>query len=250
MGGLLGTLPSTIVPAAWGMFATLPEEAFVEAMSTVPPGMLVNAAFLYLWRALPPIVDRRLPKGTLAAKLTVMVALTLAGWAVGALVVVVGTNLALYSGVPPLVVGGAGLSAIVGMGIAACWTGVPAPKGRNPVGLVALFARGALAATAIAASLAIAGLGIPLLAGVASVFPAIFVTAMVSIWWAQGDAVTGGAVGPMMLGSSSVAAYALFAAVLYPAVGPAAGTAIAWFGAALLLTLPATLWMRTRRVAA
>jgi hypothetical protein len=247
VGGFLGTLPSTIVPAAWGMYATLPEDAFVEAMSTVPPGMLVNALFLWLWRALPPHVERRMPDASLAAQLAVMGLLTLTGWAVGAFVVVVATNLALVGGAPPLALGTAALASLVGMGIAACWTGVPAPRGRNRVGPVALAARGTLAASAILASLVIAAFGSPLLAGIASVFPAIFVTAMVSIWWSQGKAVTGGAVGPMMLGSGAVGAYALFAAVLYPALGPELGTLGAWLGAALLLTLPATLWMRARR---
>ena len=39
----------------------------------------------------------------------------------------------------------------------------------------------------------------------------IFLTTMVSLWLSQGEAVPSGAVGPMMLGASSVAVYALLA---------------------------------------
>jgi hypothetical protein len=100
-----------------------------------------------------------------------------------------------------------------------------------------------LAAVAIAASVAIAARGNALAAGVASVFPAIFVTTMVSLWLAQGEAVPAGAVGPMMLGATSVAVYALLAAQLLPLWGPLWGSVAAWVTSALAVTLPATRWL-------
>ena len=46
----------------------------------------------------------------------------------------------------------------------------------------------------------IARLGGSIAAGVTAVFPAIFMTTMISLWLSQGEAVQVGAVGPMMLG--------------------------------------------------
>jgi hypothetical protein len=70
-------------------------------------------------------------------------------------------------------------------------------------------------------------------AGLASVFPAVYTTTMVSLWYAQGEAVTtgaplefnansnlySGAVGPMMLGGLAVSGYAIGFAFLYPLWG-------------------------------
>ena len=46
VGGLLGTVPSTIVPAGIGMYVAGGEEVLVVSMSVVPLGMLLNALFL------------------------------------------------------------------------------------------------------------------------------------------------------------------------------------------------------------
>ncbi|MCH2137376.1 MAG: hypothetical protein MK101_12515, partial [Phycisphaerales bacterium] len=44
VGGLLGTLPTTIVPASVGIFSEAQTaEAFVRAMDAVPAGMWLNA---------------------------------------------------------------------------------------------------------------------------------------------------------------------------------------------------------------
>ena len=47
IGGLLGTVPSTIVPAAIGMQLAGGDEVLVTSMSIVPLGMLLNACLLY-----------------------------------------------------------------------------------------------------------------------------------------------------------------------------------------------------------
>ena len=54
IGGILGTIPTTIVPAAAFMWLAEPTDvAFQPAMGMVPVGMLLNAIFLWLWRAVP-----------------------------------------------------------------------------------------------------------------------------------------------------------------------------------------------------
>ena len=69
---------------------------------------------------------------------------------------------------------------------------------------------------------------------------------MVSLWLSQGSAVPSGAVGPMMLGSSSVAVYALCAPATFYAMGPWVGAITAWVIAITCASLPSYLWVSTR----
>ena len=76
-GGLIGTLPSTIVPASIGMLAASPSlPSFQEALFITPAGMLVNTLFLLMWRLIPP----RLPRWSSMTRLAVSVGLSLLGW--------------------------------------------------------------------------------------------------------------------------------------------------------------------------
>ena len=63
-------------------------------------------------------------------------------------------------------------------------------------------------------------------------------------WLSQGRAVQAGAVGPMMLGSLSVAGYALWARVLMPELGAGMGALADWTGAVLTTTVPSWFWLR------
>ena len=56
-GGILGTLPTTIVPAAVGIYAVDPF-SFSKAMLVVPFGMLLNGATLCIWVILPPYLPK------------------------------------------------------------------------------------------------------------------------------------------------------------------------------------------------
>ncbi|MEC7946371.1 MAG: hypothetical protein VX265_02320 [Myxococcota bacterium] len=243
IGGLIGTLPSTVVPASIGILATSASASdFQAAMYATPVGMLVNAVFLWTWRALPP----RLPGGGLRFRLPLMLAASLFVWA-GCATAAHGALTALRASAVPLVFAGVGGTLALGiLGAAACLHNPPAPRGRRPVGPLTLLARGVLAAIAIGTAVAIAGLGGALAAGLASTFPAIFLTTMVSLWVSQGEAVQSGAVGPMMLGSASVAMFAAVGAWSLPAFGPTAGSALAWLASALLVTLPAWAWLQRR----
>ncbi len=243
IGGLLGTLPTTVVPASLGIQAHARDDAeLAAAMYVVPAGMLLNALFLWLWRALPG----HLPGTSLAGRLTVMTAVSLTLWLAVAIGFVLGLNrldggLALTRGI-----GFGSTLAIVAVGMLACLRATPSPRGHRPVSMGTLFARGLLAATAVGVAVWLTRVGGPVAAGVATVFPAIFLTTMVSLWLAQGEAVPAGAVGPMMLGSAAVATYALIAATTLPTMGPWLGTVVAWVGAVLTTTLPAAEWLRRR----
>ena len=63
---------------------------------------------------------------------------------------------------------------------------IAAPKGENKVPIMILSIRGIAAGLAIVACLVLAKIGLPFVAGLASAFPAIFLTSMVALWISQG----------------------------------------------------------------
>ena len=238
VGGLLGTVPSTIVPAAVGIHLAGGDEALLASMAIVPLGMLLNALFLGAWLVLPrwfshasfPLLWTSL--GSLAIwGLLGTIVLTLVG---GLLSPNLSDRALALVGFVPLFI------------TAVAFNRRPSltPKGSNPVSKSVLVARGTMAATAIGVAVWLAGLGHPLLAGLASVFPAIFLTSMVALWLAQGPSVPQGAAGPMMLGGASVAVYANVAMWSLPAYGAIVGSLLAWVVSVLGWSVPAYLVLR------
>ena len=243
VGGLLGTLPSTIVPASVGIFSSNEDvSVFQHAMDSASAGMLVNAIFLYSWKFLPS----RLPKWPLLQLLLVMSLLSLGVWLLLA-VGLVSASQSLWGVASSAALGWGGLCAVVVIGAGATWRAAPAPRGNRSVSRLALLSRGVFAAAAIGIAIVLSGWLGGLAAGVASIFPAMFLTAMVSLWWSQGQAVPGGAVGPMMLGSASVSAYAVVAREAVPWFGIWTGSLVSWCFAVLLVTVPAWWWLGWRR---
>ena len=239
VGGLLGTVPSTIVPAGIGMYLAGGEDALVVSMAVVPLGMLLNALFLGAWLVLP----RWFSNASHPLLLTSIGALAV--W----FVLGMGVWFLLQNTVVGILLTEQELAA-VGLALLffiAVWFNrrpQPTPKGSNAVSKTVLFARGSMAAAAIGVSVWMAGLGFPLLAGLASVFPAIFLTSMVALWLAQGPTVPQGAAGPMMLGGASVAVYANIAMWSLPAYGVVVGSVVAWVGSVLGWSIPAFLVLR------
>jgi hypothetical protein len=243
VGGFLATLPSTILPATWGLWSSVGPTGYRDAMAAVPFGMLVNAIFLHLWRVVP----RSLPP-RVHARLGWTLAISLLGWTVLALASL--AVLSLARSVAPAALVPFALSLAVAawiFGVVACLDGVPAPGGTRAVRPAVVLARGVLAALAVGAAVHLGGLGLGIASGLCSTFPAIFLTTMVSLWLAQGEAVPTGAIGPMMLGSTSVSAYALLTCVTFPALGTARGSALAWACAVTVVAAPSFLWLRRRR---
>lgn len=243
IGGLLSTLPTTIVPASIGISAqSIGTAAFQDAMSACSGGMLVDVLFLYFWRAVPP----RLPDLGLWGRLLLMLVVSLIGWLIAATALTVLLNGLRERGVPLLMVGAGLVVLTAAVGALACLRNPPSPAGRRRVGPATLIARGVLAGAAIAGAVWLASVGGAIASGVASVFPAIFLTTMVSLWISQGESVQAGAVGPMMLGASSVSGFALIAALTVPVMGAMLGSLLAWILAVSLVTVPAWLWLQRR----
>ena len=231
LGGVLASIPTTILPAAVGFYYA--EDGFGAALLAVPFGMLVNALFLYSWRIFPS----RFSIDSFWLRLMSMILLSLSIWVTFAF-----ASVWLQGYYSSLI-----FSVLITLfqlllGIWACVHNPPAPKGSKKVGVFVLLLRGLLAGTAIGVSISLSHFGA--LAGIASVFPAIFLTTMVSVWIAQGEAVQGGAVGPMMLGSTSVSVFALLAIILFPILNSFWGAIACWTLSVLLISLPSAIWLK------
>ena len=230
----LGTVPSTIVPAAIGMYLAGGEDDLMLSMAVVPLGMLLNALFLGAWLVLP----RWFSNASHPLLLTSIGALALWG-VLGVTVWLLMNNTVVGTLLTEQELAAAGLILLVIIAVAFNWRPQPTPKGSEAVSKTVLVSRGTMAAVAIGIAVWLAGLGFPLLAGLASVFPAIFLTSMVALWLAQGPTVPQGAAGPMMLGGVSVAIYANLAMWSLPTYGIVLGSIIAWFGSVLGWSVPA-----------
>jgi hypothetical protein len=247
VGGVLATVPSTIVPAAAFMWLGNPNAlAFAAAMAMVPFGVLLNAVFLWLWRVVPPLIPETISFKARLASITVV---NLLLWTIAATLLTLASAYLLKSWVSALHLGIVGVVLGIILGVVASLKSQPAPKGENKVGTLALMLRGVAAALAIGCAVWLAQNGSPLIAGIASVFPAIFTTSMVALWISQGQAVPSGAIGPMMLGVTSVSTYAVLAIMTVPAHGVILGSGLAWIGAVLIITLPCSYWLSSRQPA-
>jgi len=245
-GGVLSSIPTTIVPAAIGIFQRSGDpDAFRRAMAFVPVGILMNAGYLLLWRVIPARLGAhaRFRRHLLAAT----VALALAIWIAGASAIVALNWWLAPTVAQALAVGAIAFATGVALGIAANRTPHPAPRGAHRVGAAVLVARGLAAGAAIAAAIVLARMGHPVASGIASVFPAIFTTIMVATWIAQGAHVPTGAVGPMALGTLSVSGYAFLAAWLFPILPVALAAALCWLGAVAAVSVPAYAYLAWRR---
>ena len=246
-GGVLSSIPTTIVPAAVGIWGAGDDlDGFRRAMAFVPIGILLNAGYLLLWRVVPAAVGRR----TRSHLLAWTVALSLGAWLVVATGIMAFHDLVQPSVPESLVAGGIAFVAGIALGIAANRTPHPAPKGARPVGPSILAIRGIAAAMVIGFALVLNRAGLPVASGIASVLPVIFTTIMVATWLAQGAHVPTGAVGPMALGTLSVSTYALLAAVVFPLLPVAVAAAVCWIAAVAIASVPAYGYLRWRRRAA
>jgi hypothetical protein len=250
LGGVLASTPTTVIPASVGfalvaglpLYGAPPPEAapalLTSACFTVPSGMLVSAFFLTTWRYVPPLLP---PTWPLRRALPAMVALSLSAWAACA-----AASIAVSRRVgAPVAYGTFCFALHAAVALAVTWRHKAAPKGAASVPLRALALRGALAGLAIFVSVLLSGAD-GVMGGMASTFPAIFLSIQVSLWVSSGGAVQGGAVGPVMLGAVSVSTFAMLFSAVAPLWGIAAAVGVAWGGAVLFVSLPAYIFLGWR----
>jgi hypothetical protein len=153
IGGVLGTLPTTIVPAGIGLALASNAEALAASLAVVPYGMLMNGCFLLVYVFLPP---RLSGQGGGALALTTTSALLV--WGVfGALVLFALDPLLLR--VDPASVALVGTVALGGMGLMAARGPRPAPSGHRSPGALEIMSRGLAAGAAIGLAVFVAGTG-------------------------------------------------------------------------------------------
>lgn len=243
-GGILSSVPTTIVPAAIGIYGRNPDvDSFRRAMAFVPVGILMNALYLVLWRVVPARLGRHTRRHLLLATTLV----TLGAWFVVASGVVAANHLLAPTLPQSLATGGIAAVAGLLLGIAANRVPHPAPRGTHRVGTAILLVRGIAATAVIGSALLLARAGLPVASGIASVIPAIFTTIMIATWLAQGAHVPTGAVGPMALGTLSVSAYALLAAALFPIMPLWVAASVCWIASVAGVSVPAYLAVRASR---
>ena len=218
LGGVLATSPSTVIPFSFALaLAGTSYDGIRSSMFAVPVGICLTSLYLTLWRESPrvPIVSRL---HSAYAQVALVLPLLLGLWFAGAVAIVYALPALSDTGVPIHVAGVCGLLGSFCVGLAAMLLRyVPAPTGKRPVTALQYASRGIIAGTAIAASLLIADVS-AVAGGVASVFPSVTTTTMVTLWVQQGSQVPAGAAGPMMLGNVSVSTFCVLFALLYPAM--------------------------------
>jgi len=237
VGGVLGTVPTTIIPATIGIYLEAGPDGLATSMSLVSFGMLLNALFIATWIYYPS------KKPNVSVIEMILVSLTF--WLIVALILTLFIE-SLILQTSELIVGLIGLVLLLVLGIWITYKPRAAPKGKKKVSKRVLITRGIMAALAIGLAVQLSSIGQPLIAGLASVFPAIFLTTMAALWISQGPEVPSGAVGPMMLGGASVAVYSIIAPLTLPEFGIVIGTAICWIISVMSISLPAYWWLIIR----
>ena len=238
IGGVLGTIPSTIIPAAAGVYSIDGTESLRDSMSMVPIGMLMNGIFLSVWIYCPHYIKQE------KLKLISTTIFALAVWLVLAIFSLKVVELSPIQDLGNFIIGLIGFILLVLFSVLLNINSISAPKGENKVPLLILGCRGIAAALAIGFCLILAKQGLPLVAGLVSAFPAIFLTSMVALWLSQGSKVPQGAAAPMMLGGASVSVYALVSMYAIPEYGIVIGSIATWFSSVVLWTIPAFLVLR------
>eukprot|EP00002_Diphylleia_rotans_P004686 TRINITY_DN13589_c0_g1_i1.p1 TRINITY_DN13589_c0_g1~~TRINITY_DN13589_c0_g1_i1.p1 ORF type:complete len:308 (-),score=62.26 TRINITY_DN13589_c0_g1_i1:132-1055(-) len=241
-GSILGFVPTVVVPASIGIALVADtDQDFQQSMLSIPCTMLINASYLYLWRVVP----ERLPESYSRNKQLIYTFLiTLAYWCTIACII-----LALLS----QLIQPAGITYVwifscccyackLSLGcFVVTFRSIPSPAGKNKVSFLVLMSRGIVTGTMTTVGVIVSHEN-QFAGGIVSTFPAIFATTMVALWMAQGQSVQHGAVGPMMVASSSVSFYAILISALKPYFNLPEVVAIAWF-ASLFYQVPIGLFL-------
>ena len=242
VGGVLGTVPTTVVLLAFGFATTLTDDEFRHSLFLVPMGMLINTFFLLVWRFLPPLLRRlKLSFGALVAALMAASSIVWCILASGSFLL---NDRILHRDVDAVLVAGVvSLVLVVAIGVFISLKHVDAPRGSKPVTWTMLLLRGFFAFGAITGTIFL-GTFNSTLGGIFATLPVLFMTTMVSLWVAQGSGVPTGATGPMVLGGLATPVYALAFAFIKPMIGMGLAFLASYAIAVLCVSIPTFLFLR------
>jgi uncharacterized membrane protein (GlpM family) len=218
-GGIIGTLPSTIIIAFLFIALDKGEQFASESVAVVPAEMGINLVFLVTFA----LLSSRKILVALAASLLVWTALT---------------TLLFYSNLTSIVVS----LALFALFFAITFFTLDKMKkitSQNTIEVhytpLKLLGRSIIAGTVIAIAVTFSNFGV-ILSGIFSVFPAIFLSTMLISMREHGPKFTGAMAKGMIYGSPSVVSYAVGICFFYPLAGILMGT-ISAFLIALVVTL-------------
>ena len=200
VGSIIGTVPSTIVPAIYVILTedSLTKQQKIDSVVACLFGMFAtDLLFMPSWKYIPPRLPKKWKNGL---KVLATTLLSLLIWFVAAVLMVLLQQWTASLGMTMYAFGVCVLVFTMSCGVVLCWSLPPTPAGKNKVKWYTHLARGIAAAIAIFASGYLSQSGAGIAAGAMTTFPAIFGTAMVSVSLAQGADVSTGAIGPLMMG--------------------------------------------------
>lgn len=221
IGGVLSSLPTIVAPATIGIFLELTnflndkpgsELHFQEAMFSIPISTFCNALFLLIWKQAP----KRIKINHSKKKLAIMFVMTLTFW------FMFSTGFYFFSeyleeiGFSKFYLGIVMFFLQTFLGL--IFTFIipsPAPKGRMKTKPWMICFRGIAASISVFTAVILSRVGGPGVGGIASAFPAILITTIATVWYSQGEEVALGAVGPLMMGLTSLGIYSMTASKMY-----------------------------------
>lgn len=119
-----------------------------------------------------------------------------------------------------------------------------APKGKNNVKLLTHIYRGTTSAIVIFIAVLISKMINPTIGGLIVSFPTIALSTLVSLFLAQGETVTNGAIGPIILASVSSCVYTMIFAVCLTKLSVFPSGIIAFLTSVLAVSAPTALYIR------
>ena len=203
LGSVIGTIPSTLIPPIYLILSDMTQTREYRTDSTLATVFGIFATdllFMPTWKILPP----RLPKTWKNGKkvlVTTLVAIFF--WLIGAIIIVSLQSLAKSMGIKMWTFSICTVLIAILFGVCLCWRLPPTPAGKNSVKWYTHLCRGIAAFCTLFISGILSQSGLGVVAGAMATFPALFLTAMVSVSLSQKAEVATGAIGPLILGSIS-----------------------------------------------
>jgi len=256
IGGVVASAPSLVIPTSISFFLQLTSsppppsspypsafEEYRASMLSVPFGSLISCLVVLFWRVVPPRVKIESP----LLKISTLLGTSILLWLGLATL-----SVRLIHTIPPVSntqqwYSLAALSCHFLIAASATLReNVSAPKGKRKPSPLALFFRGFLSFAASFVSILLVEFAGPVVSGLSSTFPVIFLTTIVSIWISQGEKVVQGTTGPLMLGNISVVIYAFASIQFYFSLGLTLGV-LASFSVSMLYSIPLALLLRWKQ---
>lgn len=286
LGGVLGSTPTTIIPAIVGFYLSMVTANFAQqslldfqrACLSVPPSLLIDFIFLGSWKYLPNILTARYPSLSNLQLLGLLIVISYSLWlsfticlfllfqAISPALIPVGelsTRIASASSLlfviaspsqsPLFYLSVSSVLVHLFLGLAGTYSSVETPKSSVKVSLFFNCMRGLASGISIFTSIMLSQINGEI-GGVATSFPAVFGTAMISVWVSSGNAVSLGAAEPLFLGAISISIFGLISAFLMPlfvdAIGVGGGITcsvfLSWLICVIFVSYPVHLWIQWR----